>query len=90
MDTSKRIVNELYPNKGEDIELLEKAIKDLENKIKELKKDQSRITNLPASFGLTVILTEYLANSSLSRTIPSFKSSIYTLNLSLLSSFNEI
>ena len=39
MDTIKRIVKELYPNKGEDIELLEKAIKELENKINELKKD---------------------------------------------------
>ena len=39
MDTIKRIVNELYPNKGEDIELLERAIKDLERKINELKKD---------------------------------------------------
>ena len=38
METIKRIVNEIYPNKSEDIMILEKAIKDLENKINELKK----------------------------------------------------
>ena len=35
----ERIVKELYPNSSEDIELIEKAIKELENKINELKKD---------------------------------------------------
>ena len=35
----KDIVKELYPNSSEEIELLEKAIKDLNNKIEALKKD---------------------------------------------------
>ena len=39
MKKIKQIVKQLYPNSQEEIELLEKMIKDLENKINELKKD---------------------------------------------------
>ena len=39
MKKIKQIVKQLYPNSHEEIELLEKMIKDLENKINELKKD---------------------------------------------------
>lgn len=39
MKKIKEIVKKIYPNSHEEIELLEKMIKDLENKINELKKD---------------------------------------------------
>ena len=35
----KQIVKELYPNSSEEIELLEKSIKDLEQKLNAIKKD---------------------------------------------------
>lgn len=39
MDKIKKILNEVYPNKSEEIQIIEKAIKNLEDKINELKKD---------------------------------------------------
>ena len=39
MKTIKRIVKELYPNNSEEIEILEKAIQELDKRIKEIKKD---------------------------------------------------
>ncbi len=39
LNTIKRIIKQYYPNNSEEIELLEKAIKELQMKINEIKKD---------------------------------------------------
>ena len=39
IDHVKKIVKELYPNNSEDIKIIEKVLKDLQNKINYIKKD---------------------------------------------------